>query len=184
MTGALFIPELDFGHFSTLSDLAKKTGKLHRKGELTQEQLWNGSYYKKEIQSFFFPDVTLKWIQDDIGFGLFANRPFKKGQFITEYAGKVRKKKRDDAKNAYCFEYVIAPHIPTSYVIDAQDQGGFGRLINHSDKPNLRTALATIDSINHVILIAIEPIAIGDQLLYDYGIDYWNYRSKKPKSFI
>ena len=179
MTGASFVPQLDFDHFSILHTLAKRTQKFHKKGELTPEQLWFGAYYKKEIQSGFFPEVTLRWIDNAVGWGLFAKRAFKKGEFIVEYAGKVRKRRRDDVKNAYCFEYVIAPHIATRYTIDARDQGGLGRLINHSDKPNLRSALATVDSISHVILIAMEPIPKGAQLLYDYGADYWKHRSRK-----
>lgn len=179
--GAAFIPKLDFGDDSIIQDIRERTEKIDKKGELTKEQLWLGSYYIKEIQSLIIPEVTIRWVDDSVGWGLFAAKPFKKREFIAEYCGKVRRRRRQDKENAYCFEYIVAPHVPTPYTIDAQDQGGIGRFINHSDRPNLLSALATFDWISHIILIANEPISAGDQLFYDYGPDYWSCRSK-PKS--
>lgn len=181
LTGVAFFPQLDFADFSIIQDIAEKTQKIHKKGELTREQLWLGSYYKNEILNAFFPAVTIRWIDDTIGWGVFAAKAFKKMEYVAEYCGKVRPRQREDKKNAYCFEYVITPELPTSYTIDAQDQGGIGRFINHNAKPNLHTALVTLDWINHVILIADEPIQKGAQLFYDYGPDYWSARSK-PKN--
>lgn len=182
LTACTFIPQLDFEDEKILQKLADRTEQLHRRGELTRHQLWMGSYYRKEIESLFLPDVFLRWIDPDIGWGVFANRPFKKMEYIGEYSGKVRKRRREDKKNAYCFEYVAAAGVPTSYTIDARDQGGIARFINHSDVPNLLSTLATFDRISHVILIANEPISKGAQLLYDYGPDYWS-RRKRPKQF-
>lgn len=178
LTGAAFIPELDFSGFPVLQDIVERTKKIHRKGELTREQMWLGEYYRKEIRSDFFPDVSIRWIDDRVGWGVFSARPFKNMEFIAEYSGKVGRRERSDKKNAYCFEYVIAPHMPTPYTIDAQDQAGIGRLINHSSRPNLRSVLVTLDWISHVLLVADGPIPKGVQLLYDYGPDYWSSRGK------
>lgn len=62
------------------------------------------------------------------------------------------------------------------YNIDAQDQGGITRFINHSFTPNLLTTPATFDEITHILLLTNEPIPRGAQLLYDYGSDYWEAR--------
>ncbi len=174
MTGALFIPALDFDHFSIIQDIAKRV----KKAGPTQDMFWNGAYYKTEIQNALMPQVKISWISDAIGWGVFAAKPFKKREFIVEYSGKVRKRQKEDRKNAYCFEYLAGPLAPTPYIIDAQDQGGIARYINHGENPNLITALACLDGINHVILVANKPIAIGEQLLYDYGPDYWSKRTK------
>ena len=181
MTGVAFIPQIDFENLLIVQDIVERTQKIHKKGELTKEQLWLGSYYKKEIQTMKIPEVTIRWIDDSIGWGIFAAKDFKKREFIAEYCGKVRQRRRQDKSNSYCFEYVVAPQVPTPYTIDAQDQGGIGRFINHSNQPNLLSALATFEWISHVILIANEPIRMGQQLCYDYGPDYWSCRSK-PKS--
>ncbi|MBI5273039.1 MAG: SET domain-containing protein-lysine N-methyltransferase [Chlamydiia bacterium] len=181
LTEIQFIPQLDFAGIPIVQKIAAKCRKLHLRGQLTREQLWLGSYFKEEITSPFFPDILIRWIDSSIGWGVFANKRFKKMEFIAEYCGLVRKKKREDQKNAYCFEYVIAPGDPSSYVIDARDQGGIARFINHSNQPNLSSTLATFNGLSHVILIAKEEIPQGAQLVYDYGADYWATRSP-PKN--
>lgn len=176
-TQAAFVPQLDFADWALQADLAKRGEKLQKKEKLTREQLWFGAYYKKEIESLFFPDVVVKWIDPSLGWGIFANRDFKKLEYIAQYSGKVRKRQKVDDKNAYCFEYVHAQGHPTPYIIDARDQGGISRYINHSATPNLLPALATLNQITHVILIASQPIPKGTQLCYDYGPDYWSRRT-------
>lgn len=178
LTGAAFVPQLDFSHFTCLADIVKRCKKLQSKGQLARKQLWLGAYFKKELLEPPVPDVILRWIDPVIGWGVFAARDFKKMEFIAEYSGKLRRhKKREDEKNSYCFEYLLAPGIKTPYTIDAQSQGGISRYINHSARPNLSSDIATLDSICHVVLFVKEPIPKGTQLAYDYGPDYW---SKRP----
>jgi uncharacterized protein len=178
LTGAAFINRLEFESDAVLEDIREKTRKLQLKGKLSKEQLWLGSYYKKEIAAAFIPEVTVRWIDGFVGWGVFAAKAFKKGEFIAEYFGKVRRRRRQDKYNSYGFEYAIAPHVRTRYTIDAETQGGLARFVNHSDHPNVLSAPATVDSVSHVILIAGEPIQEGEQLCYDYGPDYWSRRSK------
>jgi len=177
LVGASFIPYIAYEKASIAHYVSKRLKKLHKQGYLPREQLWLGVYYKKEIKSLFFPDVVVRWIDDVVGWGVFAARTFKKGDFISEYAGKIRRRKFFDMKNAYCFEYVLTAGVSTSYVIDGQDQGGIGRLINHSSRPNIRSQVVTCDWSNHVILTAEETISTGTQLLYDYGDSYWSKRT-------
>ncbi|HLB53340.1 MAG TPA: SET domain-containing protein-lysine N-methyltransferase [Chlamydiales bacterium] len=176
MTESRFIPHLQINDLHLFKKIVKQTGKLYRKGELTRLQLWQGSYYRKELTSFYLPDVVFRWINPEIGWGVFANRPIQKGEFISEYGGLLRKKQKIDSKNSYCFQYAITEEHLLPYIIDARDQGGVARWINHSFHPNLLTTLATFDELTHIILIANEPISKGAQLLYDYGPDYWASR--------
>lgn len=177
LAGAKWIPKLDFEEYKILPYLAKRCAKAHKKGELTFEQMWLGSYFRKEITSGYIPDVVIRWIDPYLGWGVFANRNFKKMEFIAEYTGKVRKRKREDTKNAYCFEYVLLQGERSPYTIDAREQGGVARYVNHSSLPNLISGLATFENISHVILYTKEPIAKGTQLCYDYGPDYWSKRT-------
>jgi len=98
--------------------------------------------------------------------------------YIAEYAGLVRRKKRADSSNSYCFEMTILSGERTPYTIDACNQGGIARFINHSDTPNLTSALATVRDMSHVILYVTKFISKGDQLCYDYGADYWKKRNR------
>ena len=182
ITGARFIPQLDFADFSLLSDLVRRSEKLYAKQELPKEQLWLGAYFRSEILNFPIPNVVIRYINPVLGWGVFTTRDFKKMEFVAEYAGKLRKRKRLDRKNAYCFEYLTTPGYATPYTIDARDQGGVGRYINHSAKPNLLSTLATVDHVSHVILVTNQPIPKGTQLSFDYGSDYWSCRTE-PLSF-
>lgn len=176
-TGAPFLSHLDFGDAKVYTDLVARGIKQAKKEAVTREQLWMGSYFKKEIASGAVPDVEIRWIGPEIGWGVFAARDFRKMEFIAEYSGKVRKRRRSDGKNAYCFEYVVVQGVKTPYTIDALEQGGVARYINHSSKPNLLTSLATFDFLSHVVLFTARPIAKGEQLGYDYGDDYWAKRT-------
>lgn len=178
MTSAQFSSSLEFEPQSLKRKIAKKIEKLYRQGNLTRQQLWFGSYYQKELNSIFIPDVTIRYIDPVLGWGVFANRDFRKMEFIAEYTGVLRKHRRRDRKNAYCFEYTLASGVKTPYTIDAQEKGSIGRYLNHSKKANVLSALATREFINHLILIAAEPIRKGDQLCYDYGSDYWSAREE------
>lgn len=177
ITGAAFIPQLDIADFSVLSDIVRRNEKLHAKGQLSREQLWLGSYFRTEILTFPFPDVVIRYIDPVLGWGVFAARDFKKMEFISEYTGKLRRRRRLDRKNAYCFEYISAPGYATPYTIDSRDQGGVGRYINHSFNPNLLSTLATVEWVSHVIFVTNQPVAKGTQLCYDYGPDYWACRT-------
>lgn len=178
-----YIPQLDFAKLNYFQKICRKTAKFHRKGLLDEEQLWLGAYFQKEILSAPLPPIRLRWIDENVGWGVFAERDLKPMEYIGEYAGLVRQRKRTDAKNAYCFEYVIAQGERSAYNIDALDQGGIVRFINHSSKPNLMSALATMKDLSHVILYVSKYISKGDQLCYDYGPDYWKKRLT-PEEFI
>lgn len=154
--------------------------KVLKNKRCTREQSWLGSYFRKEVLSGHVPAVSVRWVDDDIGWGVFAERNFSKMEFIAEYSGLIRKRRRDDRKNAYCFEYPLVSGEWSPYLIDAENQGGLSRLINHSDKPNLTSALATVENVNHIILYTNQSISKGEQLCYNYGPDYWKHR-KAPK---
>ncbi len=175
ISGARWLQRMEFGE--NFEKIRKEGSRLHKKGKMTPEQLWLGKYYQKELSSGEEPDVTIRWIDPLLGWGVFANRAFRKMEFIAEYVGKLRKRERRDTKNGYCFEYVLVQGIKSPYTIDALDQGGVSRYINHSAKPNLNSSLATLEHTSHVILYAKEPVAKGEQLCYDYGPDYWAKRA-------
>lgn len=180
LVGAKWNQNLEFENQKILPELKRQCEKLYEKGELTIEQIWLGKYFENEIDKSQSANLAIRYIDPQIGWGVFALQDLKKMQFIAEYAGKVRKRRKEDEKNGYCFEYVVCQGLATPYTIDAQDQGGVARYINHSENPNLNSALATFKHLSHVILFTKEPIAKGTQLCYDYGPDYWSKR-KAPR---
>lgn len=178
--GILYVPQLDFQKQTDFFWISRKIARFHERGGLDRKQLWLGAYFQKEILTPAIPLVYLRWMDDAIGWGVFAMQDLKPMTYIGEYAGQVRRKCRSDSKNAYCFQYSIISGEPTRFTIDARNQGGLSRFINHSGTPNLASALATCQNLSHIILFTIRSIRQGEQLCYDYGPDYWAKRCK-PK---
>ena len=176
LIGFEFLQKLQYQPEKLSSKIRSQIEGLYKKGHLSVQQIWFGSYYKSEILHPQIPDIVLKFINPELGWGVFADRDFKKMEMICQYSGILRKSKKEDKTNAYCFEYTLANGIKTPFTIDAQECGGISRFINHSQKPNLQSSLATIDFLNYILLIANKDIKKGEQLCYDYGPDYWSQR--------
>jgi hypothetical protein len=172
-----YLPSLEFLKPSYYRAFFRKTLRYDRKGFLDHQQRWLGAYFRKEILSQLLPPVCLRWINSNAGWGVFAERDLKPLEFIGEYTGIVRKRKKADEKNAYCFEYPVAKEEITSYVIDAERGGNITRFLNHSENPNLSTTLAIVDHLPHIIFYTKHFIPKGTQLCYYYGFDYWKKRS-------
>jgi uncharacterized protein len=173
----IYRPHLEFASPRYCTSMARKVKYYYQKGMLDVEQVWLGIYFRRELRLAPFPPVRLCWINTQIGWGLFADCDLKELQFIGEYAGIVRKRKRSDRKNAYCFEYPVARGESTKLIIDAEQQGGITRFINHSSQPNLSIGLAVVDALPHIIFYTKRPVLRGEQLCYDYGPNYWEKRA-------
>ena len=180
LTGVPFVSHLEFESIALYRKILKKTARLHRKHSIGRSRQWLSAYFRKEILNPRFPDVSLRWIDEEMGWGVFAERDFAPMEFISEYSGIVRKRGKGDGQNSYCFEYLIMPEEPTDYLIDAEAQGGISRYINHSNKPNLSSSMISCDGVSHIVLYTSAPIQLGEQLFYDYGPDYWKKR-KLPR---
>lgn len=147
-------------------------------GEVTTEAIDLGKRFIHKIQNGHLPIVSIRFINDEVGYGLFAEEEILENSFIGEYTGIVRENNRRylEPLNNYCYEYPIPDSIGRSYVIDAT-HGNLTRFINHSFQPNLRPAYAFLDGFYHCIFIALRPIAKGTQLSYNYGQTYWYIRT-------
>jgi hypothetical protein len=103
------------------------------------------------------------------GLGLFAVREIKKGEFIVQYRGeKLRNEEADrraDRGNKYLYE------INSRWTIDGKSRKNVARYANHSCRPNAESDVLR----GHKIIIrAIKKILPGEEILYDYGKDYFN----------
>ena len=103
------------------------------------------------------------------GRGIEAQKHFKKGDFIVEYAGdlmdlsEAKQRENEYAANAAmgCYMYYFK-HSDKQYCIDATAESGrLGRLLNHSMRnPNCQTKVVMVRDTPRLILIAktdIEP---------------------------
>ncbi len=174
-----FLPQLKFIDLTTQLNIEKRCVKAIRKKWITPRQKWLGHYYAQNIRGKLPLDLTIAWINDQIGYGVWTDRPIPVNAYIGEYTGVLRKRfffRR--WKNHYCFDYNIGEERSSSYVIDAQDYGNHTRFINHSVEANVDPVSVYCDDAVHVILYAKKNIPAGTQLCYDYGEDYWKKRGK------
>ncbi len=116
------------------------------------------------------------------GTGVFAKVDIPAGSKIIEYVGrKISKKESDrvfeeryskykgnekEVAGVYLFE------LNKKYDIDGDVSWNDAKYINHSCDPNAET----VNDGNHIWIVAIKDIKKGDEITYDYGYDFENYR--------
>jgi hypothetical protein len=163
----------------TLKNIIKACDRGKKLNVISKKEIWLGIYYGKEILNGIIPDVYIKWIGREKGFGLFAKKDLKKGKFIGVYTGLLRKHNRFlDRKNSYCFEYQTGFYKKTPYTVDAKYMGNYTRFINHNFIPNLNLYNAYLYGITHIILVTNEFVKKDSELFYDYGENYWKKREE------
>lgn len=170
----------------------KKIDARHSKFYLDREAQIDASnrLYKKSVESSDLGKIYIKWINDKVGYGVFADQNFKKGDFVGEYTGVLRSvdSERDTAASAYSWGYPVDPKFNGVAMqrgknqklwLDAKYEGNEMRFVNHSDKPNTQVVYV-IDSqgILHICYVAIKTIAHNQQVTVSYGDNYWNVREK------
>jgi hypothetical protein len=99
------------------------------------------------------------------GLGLFALKPFRKGDFILYYKGRlISNDEADRLGTKYLFE------INNRWTIDGATKRNIARYINHSCKPNAETDVKR----HKIIITAAKTIHPGDEITYNYGRNYFN----------
>ena len=153
-----------------------------KKGMVSKEALFLGEQHKKQIESHYLPKMSIRFINEKVGYGAFLEEPLEPNSYAGEYTGVVRENARIyfAPLNNYLMEYPVLDRFGRSLVIDAKN-GNSCRFINHSSEPNLKTHYAFIDGLYHSILLSLKKIEVGEQLTYDYGANYWMLRSNPEK---
>ena len=99
------------------------------------------------------------------GLGLFAARPFKKGERIIEYVGRtISNAEAYTSRSKYLFE------VNKRKTIDGTVRTNIARYINHSCRPNCEPEIER----GHIYIDAIKNIKEGEEFSYDYGEEYFN----------
>ncbi len=134
----------------------------------------------EKIADGYEANVTVRWIGEWLGYGLYNNRELEEGEYIGEYTGMVRplyKTKPDH--NAYCLHYPTRFWSNKVFIIDALREGNCLRYANHSDKPTMALdCLMDEEGVLHFVLLAKRFLPPGTHLTFDYGKGFWKYRDK------
>ena len=100
------------------------------------------------------------------GLGLFATRPIRKRAKIAEYKGPLLTTKRAEILEAKGNRYLY--ELNSRWTIDGAPRSNIARYFNHSCNPNTET----YDVKHRVFIRTLRNIKTGEELVYDYGIDY------------
>jgi hypothetical protein len=115
-------------------------------------------------------------IDEVVGYGVFADRLIRAGDVIGEYTGLLRKFRPEDMTNHYLASTPAYGRYD-GFIIDGQDQGNITRFINHSHRSdNVANAFVFHGRRWHRIMRAARAITPGEQVLWNYGEDYWRAR--------
>ena len=144
---------------------------------LSERAEWLGELYTDEIKNAHIAHIHIQYINEYIGHGVFANQHLPVGSFVGIYTGIVRHRSLFCKRSKkYSFAY---PHIKFGlrrFTIDAEDQGNETRYINHSYHPNCEAISAYCGGIFYVIIRTTQKVLTGQQLLLNYGGEYWRNR--------
>lgn len=103
------------------------------------------------------------------GFGLFATRPIRKRTRIAEYKGPLLRTKEAEILEARGNRYLY--EINSRWTIDGSPRSNIARYFNHSCNPNAES----YDVGRRVFIRTLRNIKPGEEIVYDYGIDYLKY---------
>lgn len=183
IAGHSYIPELVFTDEKTFRHVRKECRSILRKDAITPEMKWLGALYAERIRMHSIADVSIRWIDERLGYGLFAEHNIEAGEYIGEYAGVVRRRSLLFRNyNEYCFSYPTSDVNFRKHIIDARDHGNELRYANHSKEPNCEARCVLLDDILHILIRAITDIPANTQITYDYSEDYWHKRTPVPNT--
>ncbi|XP_052249218.1 uncharacterized protein LOC127858807 isoform X6 [Dreissena polymorpha] len=139
------------------------------------------------------PGFEVKTVNDVIGEGVFATKPFKKGDFLLEYKGDLitrvkhaRQLEKEYEKEGQGSFMYFFKYRDKSCCIDAtNDIFHEGRMINDAEngdaKQNCVMKIVEVNQTPHLCTFADRDIAIGEELRYDYGVPTLPWRKKCTK---
>lgn len=97
------------------------------------------------------------------GLGLFAARPYKKGERVIEYVGRrISPKEEESSRSLYLF------NVSDKFTIDGRPAENPAGYINHSCRPNCEVYIYK----ERIFIRAAKRIKTGDEFSYDYGEEY------------
>jgi len=99
------------------------------------------------------------------GLGLFATKSIPKGKRIIEYTGpRVANEEVEKGNGKYFFS------VNKRWSIDGSGRDNVARYINHSCRPNAEAIISR----GHIWIWSRKNIRPGDEIVYDYGAEYFD----------
>jgi len=175
-----------------------QNSSLYKQNPTLFTENWNK--YKDLINAGYEANVEIKYNPEYQFYGCYTLSSIKSGELIGLYAGEIwelqelnhiLEEKYSKMHPSLCPEQIqsyrwnLPYEHPTNpaikYVVDAFACRNITAFINHSDKPNCAGIYATDKRHWYVVYIATQDIKAGQELLADYGEEYWLQRKNEKK---
>ncbi|EGG23421.1 hypothetical protein DFA_05553 [Cavenderia fasciculata] len=137
--------------------------------QINADQTFRDKYLKMIERSGGEENVIVGWISDQVGWGLYANKDFQKGEYIVRYGGRI-----NSAENmvTHCYNMMSSMD---GFGLDAYRHRSMGGMINHSAKhKNAESECIFEYGAEQAIITATKFIGRGQQIFIDYSNSYWN----------
>lgn len=138
-------------------------------------------YYQNKVREKYMATVYVKWISEDVGYGLFASEDIEEGNLIGEYSGVVCLKKQVN-NMTWSWKYPIKGTFLEPYdAVTSVNGGELGnelRFANHSDDRNTSPIMVHDGDTWVNCYFARKPIAKDQEITISYGERYWLSRKK------
>ncbi|KAH7724046.1 SET domain containing protein [Aphelenchoides avenae] len=115
------------------------------------------------------------------GWGVRTKKFIAKDEFVVEYVGRLTLDKEDPTN-----DYIMGTSIgETQFCIDSSEAGNASRFINHSCSPNVIPMRVVWGEKRtpHVAFFARHDISEGEEIIYDYGLDWWATKRARDGDF-
>lgn len=179
-----YLPHPIFETREGLEQVLAYVAKAKQEDKIPAEKIWMGIYFDKEIRKGIHPPVSIRLIDSEVGYGVFADKKIPPCTYVGEYTGVVQARKPKQLREKkHCLRYTIWEG-KKNFAIDAEEKGNFTRFINHSIKPNLGLQAIYWRGIPRMIFVALKEIRAGGQFTFDYGPLFWKQSRQMPKDFL
>lgn len=176
-----YLPYPIFETREGLEQVLAQTAKAKAGDKISAEKIWMGIYFDKEICKGTHPPISIRLVDEEVGYGAFADKKIAPCAFVGEYTGIIQERKPKQLKSKrHCLRYSMWEG-RKNFCVDAEQKGNFTRFINHSFEPNLGVQSIYWRGIPRMIFIALREIREGGQLTFDYGPLFWKEFSCPPK---
>lgn len=119
--------------------------------------------------------IVVAWVSDEVGWGCYAAKEFRLGDFIVAYNGEFVSKRRQKAR-----DYAMASSLE-QIVLDASKHRNLAAFINHSANANAEAQGVFDRGVDRIVITATRKIPIGQQICIDYGTAYFRTKSSGGK---
>lgn len=129
---------------------------------------------EQQDDALFCTKVEIRYINDQVGFGVFAKEKIAPATILTHYAGILKLDEAISTSNDSTFTFSDFP----LFAIDGQKAGNWARFMNHSPEKHKSTNVVAWEHYSQwgpriVFTACRRGIQKGEQLLYSYGDSYW-----------